>query len=110
MSPKRPSLDERINQVLGIESEPQQAWKPDKEPRDPQLNVTSDNMYYHHQQQFSSVVLQQQSKVLQVGNNLQVVPTEDLCAPPPPQPVVSLSSFYNSCAVTIHHMLVMLKD
>ncbi|XP_044758697.1 trichohyalin-like isoform X2 [Coccinella septempunctata] len=92
LSPKRPSLDERINQVLGIESQPPptQTWRPAEPQTDPRQNA----LYSGYHQHATSIdvgyppKVPQASKVLQVGNNLQVVPSEDLCAPPPPpQPV-----------------------
>ncbi|KAK9883188.1 hypothetical protein WA026_001380 [Henosepilachna vigintioctopunctata] len=92
LSPKRPSLDDRINQVLGVETQPSMSWKSEETQRYFQPPET---MYhgYHQQRETllamgpstSSMQSPVTSKVVQVGNILQVVPTEEISMPPTPQ-------------------------
>ncbi|XP_045478302.1 daf-12-interacting protein 1-like isoform X2 [Harmonia axyridis] len=95
LSPKRPSLDERINQVLGIENEPQHHQPVSKhtESLDPRQNSLYSNYQHQHHHDmstdlgsFPSMPAKTSSKNLQVGNIIQVVPCEDFGLPPP-QPV-----------------------
>lgn len=78
ISPKRISLDERINQVLGLEISTT-AKKPVEEPIKTVPDFQTYPPYDYKEQNFAQGYnyQYQQSKVKQIGNNLEVVPSQD---------------------------------
>lgn len=110
-SPKRISLDDRINQVLGIEKEPpkaidtvctrgqydtghQPAYHEYQYHREYEGYMYTDQYQYGYPQQYPQTRNEGNIKVVQVGNVIQVVPTEQPIQSPviqqPPLPKVSL--------------------